>query len=143
LTTFPEGLVVLGDAISSFNPVYGQGMSSAALQVQALQQVLMERATEPQELDGLARSFFPKAAEIIDTPWALAAGQDLAYPQTRGDRPANFEERAQYFAAVDALTADDIEVHRLLTEVYNLVKPLSALDEESLRSRVEARPSGR
>ena len=143
LTTFPEGLVVLGDAISSFNPVYGQGMSSAALQVQALQQVLMERATEPQELDGLARSFFPKAAEVIDTPWALAAGQDLAFPQTRGDRPANFEERAQYFAAVDALTADDIEVHRLLTEIYNLVKPLSALDDESLRNRVEARSSGR
>jgi 2-polyprenyl-6-methoxyphenol hydroxylase-like FAD-dependent oxidoreductase len=143
LTAFPKGLLVLGDAISSFNPVYGQGMSSAALQVQALQQALEERATEPQGLDGLARSFFPKAAEVIDTPWALAAGQDLAFPQTRGERPANFEERAQYFAQLDALTADDIEVHRLLTEVYNLVKPLSALDEESLRSRVEARTGGR
>jgi 2-polyprenyl-6-methoxyphenol hydroxylase-like FAD-dependent oxidoreductase len=138
LTSFPEGFVVLGDAISSFNPIYGQGMSSAALQVQALQQVLAERATEPRGLDGLACSFFPKAAEIIDTPWALAAGQDLAYPQTRGDRPENLEERAQYFADLDALTTDDIEVHQLLTEVYNLVKPLSALDEESLRRRVEA-----
>lgn len=44
LTTVPEGLVVLGDAISSVNPFYGQGMSAAALQVQALQQVLSERA---------------------------------------------------------------------------------------------------
>jgi 2-polyprenyl-6-methoxyphenol hydroxylase-like FAD-dependent oxidoreductase len=83
LTTFPAGFVVLGDAISSFNPVYGQGMSSAALQVKALQQLLTERATEVQGLADLAQFFFPKAAEIIATPWTLAATQDWAYPQTR------------------------------------------------------------
>jgi hypothetical protein len=97
-----------------------------------------ERATELRGLEALARTFFPKAAEIIDTPWALAASQDLAYPQTRGDRPADLEERAQYFADVDALSADDAEVHRLVTEVFNLVKPLAALEEASLRRRVEA-----
>ena len=83
---------MLGDAISSFNPVYGQGMSSAALQVQALQQVLTERAAGPRGLDGLALAFFPKAAEIIATPWALAAGRDFAYPETQGQRPADLEE---------------------------------------------------
>jgi 2-polyprenyl-6-methoxyphenol hydroxylase-like FAD-dependent oxidoreductase len=85
LTAFPEGLVVLGDALSSFNPVYGQGMSSAALQVQALQQVLHARGTASQGLDGLAQSFFPKAAAIVSTPWTLAAHQDWAFPQTQGD----------------------------------------------------------
>jgi 2-polyprenyl-6-methoxyphenol hydroxylase-like FAD-dependent oxidoreductase len=138
LTTFPEGFVVLGDAISSFNPFYGQGMSSAALQVQALQQELRERGAEARGLEGLARTFFPKAAEIIDTPWTLAAGQDLAYPRTQGERPPDLEEGAQYFADVDALTAEDVEVHRLMVEVLNLARPLSALREEPLRSRVEA-----
>jgi 2-polyprenyl-6-methoxyphenol hydroxylase-like FAD-dependent oxidoreductase len=138
LTTFPEGLVVLGDAISSFNPVYGQGMSSAALQVQALQRLLMERAAEAQGLDGLALAFFPKAAEIIETPWTLAAGRDLAYPATQGQRRADLEESAQYFADVDALTADDLEVYRLVTDVLNLVKLFSALKQEPLRTRVAA-----
>jgi 2-polyprenyl-6-methoxyphenol hydroxylase-like FAD-dependent oxidoreductase len=139
LTTFPEGFIVLGDAISSFNPIYGQGMSSAALQVQALQQLLTERNTGSQGLAGLAQSFFPQAAEIIVTPWTLVASQDLAYPQTQGQRPADLEEGAQYFAALDALTAEDVEVHRLMVEVFNLVKPLSVLHEEPLRSRVLAR----
>ena len=139
LTAFPEGFVVLGDAISSFNPFYGQGMSSAALQVQALQQVLRERVTASQGLAGLAQAFFPKAAEIVFTPWTLAANQDLAYPRTQGERPADFEEGAQYFAALNALTAEDMEVYRLLVEVFNLVKPLAAFHEEPLRSRVLAR----
>jgi 2-polyprenyl-6-methoxyphenol hydroxylase-like FAD-dependent oxidoreductase len=138
LTTFPEQFVVLGDAISSFNPVYGQGMSSAALQVQALQQVLRERAAASLGLDGLPLAFFPKAAEVVETPWSLAAGRDFAYPETQGERPPDLEERMQYFADVDALTADDLEVQRLVTEVLNLTKPLSALNDEPLRSRVEA-----
>jgi 2-polyprenyl-6-methoxyphenol hydroxylase-like FAD-dependent oxidoreductase len=139
LTAFPEGFVVLGDAISSFNPVYGQGMTSAALQVQALQQLLVEREPGPRGLEGLARAFFPKAAEIIETPWTLAASRDFAYPATQGQRPADLEESARYFADVDALTAEDVEVQRLVSEVLNLAKPLSALKEEPLRSRVERR----
>jgi 2-polyprenyl-6-methoxyphenol hydroxylase-like FAD-dependent oxidoreductase len=138
LTAFPDGLVVLGDAISSFNPIYGQGMSSAALQVQALQQLLTERQAASRGLDGLALAFFPTAAEIIDTPWSLAASRDFAFPQTQGERPADLEESSRYFADVDALTADDVEVQRLVAEVLNLTKPLSALREEPLRSRVEA-----
>ena len=113
-------------------------MSSAALQVQALQQLLQGRQAQSQGLEGLALSFFPKAAELIATPWTLAANQDFGYPRTQGERPADLENGAQYFAALDALMADDIEVHRLVVDVLNLVKPLSVLNEEPLRSRVIA-----
>jgi hypothetical protein len=139
LTTFPEGFMVLGDAISNFNPIYGQGMSAAALQVEALQQLLRECVMTSQGLAGLAQAFFPKAAAIVLTPWTLAANQDLAYPRTQGERPADLAQGAQYFAALDALTAEDVEVYRLLVEVAHLVKPLAALHEEPLRSRVLAR----
>jgi hypothetical protein len=130
--------VVLGDAISSFNPIYGQGMISAALKVQALQQILAEREAASQGLAGLPLTFFQKAAEIIETPWNLDAGRDFAYPQTQGQRSADLEESAQYFAAVDALSAEDLDLQLLMAEVLNLAKPLSVLREEPLRSRVEA-----
>jgi hypothetical protein len=102
---------------------------------------LSEQATAAQGLAGLKQAFFPKAAEIIVTvtPWTLAAPQDWAYPQTQGGRPADLEEGAQYFAAMDALTAEDVEVHRLMVDVFNLLKPLSALHDEPWRSLVLAR----
>jgi 2-polyprenyl-6-methoxyphenol hydroxylase-like FAD-dependent oxidoreductase len=139
LMAFPEGLVVLGDAVSSFNPFYGQGMSAAALQVQALRQVLAERGAESRGLEGLARAFFPQAAGVIETPWTLTTMQDFGYPRTHGRRPPDLEASAQEFADVDALTADDPEAHRLVTEVLNLVKPFAALREEPWRSRAEAK----
>jgi 2-polyprenyl-6-methoxyphenol hydroxylase-like FAD-dependent oxidoreductase len=138
LGAFPERFVVLGDALSSFNPVYGQGMSSAAMQARALQQVLNDRAAG-QGLDGLAASFFPKAAEVIATPWLLAGATDFVYPQTKGDRPPGMDEGARYFAALDSIVAEDIEVHRMVTEVAQLVRPLWDLTSEPLRSRVLAR----
>ena len=76
---------------------------------------------------------------MIAAPWALAAAADFAYPQTTGERPPNAEEGARYFAALDALQAEDIEVSRLVSDVFNLVKPLSVLYDEPLRSRVLAR----
>jgi 2-polyprenyl-6-methoxyphenol hydroxylase-like FAD-dependent oxidoreductase len=139
LQAFPAGFLIVGDAICSFNPVYGQGMSSAALQVQTLQKILRERAAQSRGLDGLAAAFFPKAAEAVSAPWALAANFDFAYPQTKGERPPGLAEGAGYFAALDSLQAEDIDVQRLVTEVFQLTKPLSALREEPLLSRILGR----
>jgi 2-polyprenyl-6-methoxyphenol hydroxylase-like FAD-dependent oxidoreductase len=141
LVAFPERFLVLGDAISSFNPVYGQGMSSAALQVKALGQLLGQRAAgSPAEaLDKLGAAYFPRAAEVIAQPWLLAASSDFAYPQTTGERPPNMEDGARYFAALDSTVAEDLEVHRMLVEVFQLARPLWDLTSEPLRSRVLAR----
>jgi 2-polyprenyl-6-methoxyphenol hydroxylase-like FAD-dependent oxidoreductase len=139
LAGFPERFVVLGDAISSFNPIYAQGMSSAALQVRALQNLLNERSQQRTPLDGLAPAFFAQAAEIVTVPWMLAANADFAFPQTTGERPPELEAGARYFVALDALCAEDVQLQILVTEVVNLAKPLTALSEEPLRSRVLTR----
>lgn len=80
LHRFPDGYLVLGDAISSFNPTYGQGMTSAALQAAELDALLAKRKT----LTGLAPAFFRRAARVIDTPWQLVVGEDFRFPQTTG-----------------------------------------------------------
>jgi 2-polyprenyl-6-methoxyphenol hydroxylase-like FAD-dependent oxidoreductase len=138
LSAFPDGFLVLGDAIASFNPVYGQGMTSAALQARALGALLEERAAQNSGLSGLALSFFPRASQVVADPWLLAGYVDLAYAKTQGERPPDLKEQLSYVAAVDALSANDVEIQRLLQEVLSLCKPVSALNEEPLRSRVLA-----
>jgi 2-polyprenyl-6-methoxyphenol hydroxylase-like FAD-dependent oxidoreductase len=80
LARFPRGLVVLGDAISSFNPVYGQGMSVAALQAVALRQELTSGERR------LSERYFKASGKIVDIAWDLAIGSDLALPEVAGER---------------------------------------------------------
>ena len=80
LRRFPDGLVVCGDAICSFNPVYGQGMTVGALDALALRDCLRSGTND------LPRRYFRKAAKSIAIAWQMAAGNDLAFPEVEGRR---------------------------------------------------------
>jgi hypothetical protein len=114
-------------------------MSAAARQAELLGEVLSEHLSQGREPDGIAAKFYSRATALNSTPWNLAAGFDFSYPQTRGERPSGSGERARYFAVLDLLQPEDPEIRRLMTEVFHLVTPLSALLEEPLRSRVRDR----
>lgn len=81
LKRFPDGLLVVGDAISSFNPLYGQGMSVAALEAIELQRCLKEGG------EHLAQRFLPAAGKVVKQAWDMAVGGDLALPEVPGHRP--------------------------------------------------------
>jgi 2-polyprenyl-6-methoxyphenol hydroxylase-like FAD-dependent oxidoreductase len=81
LARFPHGLVAVGDAISSFNPVYGQGMSVAALEAVALRQTLTSGKRR------LSERYFKASGKIVDIAWDLAIGSDLSLPEVAGQRP--------------------------------------------------------
>ena len=138
LETFPSGLLLLGDAVCRFNPVWGQGMSVAAQEAGALGRLLAERAGERDPLDGLARAFFAETAALIVTPWAQAVIPDFIHPKTRGERPADFEQSVKLAMAMTKLAARDPAVHKLTAEVGSLLKPRSVYLDPELGRRVLA-----
>jgi hypothetical protein len=88
-------------------------------------------------LDGLAETFLKEIQPLLETPWSHAIS-DLAYPQTRGERPPDLKQRLSYGRALLQLAAADPEVDMALSEVRALLKPFSALREPKLARRVEA-----
>ncbi|WP_082230703.1 NAD(P)/FAD-dependent oxidoreductase [Haloprofundus marisrubri] len=93
LDEFPEGLVVVGDAIASFNPIYAQGMSVASLEA-----VLLHHALAEGGRDDLGRRFFARASEVVDIAWLMAVGGDFAFPETTGPKPRGTDLVGRYLS---------------------------------------------
>jgi 2-polyprenyl-6-methoxyphenol hydroxylase-like FAD-dependent oxidoreductase len=123
LPRFPEGYLVIGDAVCSFNPVYGQGMTSAAMQVAELDRALSERAT----LAGLARRYFKRSARVVDLPWQMTAGEDFRFPETTGPKQPGTDFINAYVSRVNVASHTDPVVGRAFLEVMNLMKPAPSL----------------
>ncbi len=76
----PDGLLVCGDAICSINPIYGQGMTVAALEAATLRECLRAGGAD------LPRRYFRAAAKPIGVAWQMVAGSDLTFPGVTGPR---------------------------------------------------------
>jgi 2-polyprenyl-6-methoxyphenol hydroxylase-like FAD-dependent oxidoreductase len=140
LDDLPRGLVPLGDAICRFNPIYGQGMSVAALEAGVLHQLLGELAAQ-QGADPLAElgaAFLSRIQPLIEAPWNMSAIPDLVYPETQGERPADFENRLKFGGALARLAMRNPDVHRLMLEVQHLLKPPSVYDDPAIQQLVQA-----
>lgn len=135
LKRFPEGLLVMGDAIASFNPVYGQGMSSAALQAKELQRVLANRPSG----EGLWKDYFRAAGRIVDGAWQLAVGSDFAFAETEGPKPPGTDIVNRYVQRMLRAAQHDPVVHRSFIRVQNLLAPPSSLFRPDIVWRVLAR----
>jgi 2-polyprenyl-6-methoxyphenol hydroxylase-like FAD-dependent oxidoreductase len=137
LTRFPDGLVVLGDALCAFNPIYGQGISVAAEQAIAL------RDTLAAGLPGLARRLFRAAAAPTAAAWDLAAGSDLAYPEVEGDPTLQMRLASRYVDRVLTVAEIDPEVARRFLAVAGLVAPPTALFAPRVLTRALANRGAR
>jgi 2-polyprenyl-6-methoxyphenol hydroxylase-like FAD-dependent oxidoreductase len=132
LSRFPGGYLVIGDAMCSFNPLYGQGMSVAVLEALALEACL-ERAVSTMNL---WRPYFKAASRVIDGPWTIAVGGDLAFQGVTGARPAGADIINWYLRHVHHAAASDQVVCRAFFDVANLLKPAGSLFRPSVILRV-------
>jgi 2-polyprenyl-6-methoxyphenol hydroxylase-like FAD-dependent oxidoreductase len=130
LTAFPAGYVVLGDAVCSFNPVYGQGMSVAATEAKALDECLA------QGRDDVWRRFFARAKKITDSPWTIATGEDLKYPQVEGKRPPGFALVNRYMGRAHQACTKDPVVLTQFFKVANLLAPPTSMMSPRIAWRV-------
>jgi hypothetical protein len=127
---------VLGDAIASFNPTYGQGMTSAAMQAQALDEVLGERPYPDTSIDPIGPAFFKKAAKVVDMPWQMAVGEDFRFPTTTGPKPLGTDFINRYTAKVNRVSHYDEVVGAAFLRVMNLLAPPTSLFHPRILWRV-------
>jgi 2-polyprenyl-6-methoxyphenol hydroxylase-like FAD-dependent oxidoreductase len=133
LDRLPSGYVALGDAICSFNPIYGQGMTCAIKEAVALGAAL-ERHGRPDA--AMAADYYGAAAEVITTPWQFAVGGDFNYPQTTGPRPQGVAFRNWFARRIALASQIDAGVNATFHSVQQLVAPPSVLFTPGFIARV-------
>jgi 2-polyprenyl-6-methoxyphenol hydroxylase-like FAD-dependent oxidoreductase len=131
LDRLPVGYVALGDAICSFNPIYGQGTTCAAREATAL-----GAAIDRHGRTSFAAPYYAAVAEIVAVPWGFATGSDFGYPETTGPRPRGlgatkwFARRIAYASQVDA------DINRTFIGVQQLLIPPGVLRRPGFVLRV-------
>jgi 2-polyprenyl-6-methoxyphenol hydroxylase-like FAD-dependent oxidoreductase len=121
LKSFPEGLLAIGDTLCSFNPSFGQGMSVAALEALLLQDCLLQGDRS------LWKRLFRESAKLIDTPWTIAVGADLGFPEVEGKRTAVGNLLGRYVRALRRGAVHDEQLAGAFLRVAQLIDPPAAL----------------
>ncbi len=124
MNAFPDRLLVIGDAVCSLNPIYGQGMTKAAREATHLWDSLADHFKQTDSLDGFADEFrksLPAAG--AEWAWQLTAGADLAYPQTTGERQRGGAFMGWYMKRLFLRSAKNLDTRKRLFNTLMLIDP--------------------
>lgn len=123
LNKFPLGVLVLGDAIFSFNPIYAQGMTSLALQVVELDKLLKKNTSE----DKLTAQYFKAIQKIGKKCWNSSTIEDFRYPETIGKKPPLINLINNFLNILQTVSNKDSVVSEAYFNVVMMLKPSSSL----------------
>ncbi|GHF36077.1 hypothetical protein GCM10010218_16940 [Streptomyces mashuensis] len=121
----PAGFLAAGEALCSFNPIYGQGLSVAALSAVALRDALDDPRRTPTTLR-VQRALF----EATRQAWDISAGADKNMPGATGNalRPRAVDKPAEwYMTRLVARATGDPVVGRAFRDVLSLTAPTASL----------------
>ncbi|WP_433532291.1 FAD-dependent oxidoreductase [Micromonospora sp. CA-263727] len=123
LARFPAGLVSVGDAVASFNPVYGQGITSAAMQAACLSAYLRSKP----DLGVPARHFLDLQRVVVDAAWSTSTSADLALPHVDGPYPRGYRFSSWVSRQIVAATVTDVTTARRFNDVVSMRQHPSSL----------------
>jgi 2-polyprenyl-6-methoxyphenol hydroxylase-like FAD-dependent oxidoreductase len=126
----PEGYLTVGDALCAFNPVYGQGMTVAAIEATVLRECVLESRQD------LPARFYREVAKVIDIPWDMAVGGDLAFPSVEGERTMKHRVLNVYLAKLLAAAQNDPTVALAFHQTINLTNRPEGLFAPRILKRV-------
>jgi 2-polyprenyl-6-methoxyphenol hydroxylase-like FAD-dependent oxidoreductase len=135
LARWPEQFVVMGDAACAFNPIYGQGMSVAAIEAMALNRALkQQRRQHPDgELAGVARQVQREVGKAGAAAWLMATSEDLRYPTTEGGKVSPVTRLMhRYFDRLIGVAAENEHVNSAFGDVVNMISPATSLFRPSV-----------
>lgn len=119
VNNLPERLLVVGDAHCRFDPVFGQGVSVAAMEAHQLQLLLQRR----QKLDKtFTQQFYKETAHIIQTPWEMTTTEISRHPQLKRELTIKQKFQLWYTKQIYQLSATDSDVYIRLVRVMNLIR---------------------
>lgn len=136
LKAFPQGLLVIGDSVSSFNPVYGQGMTVAALEAEALGRLILEAKRHGRLDPRLGRRWFRDIGKIIDRAWQGVSIEDFRLPELAAHRPVSLRPLQWYMDRVHRATHRSAAVTDQFYRVIGFLDPPTALFRPRIVVRV-------
>ncbi|MFG1764662.1 FAD-dependent oxidoreductase [Micromonospora parva] len=128
LNRFPAGLISVGDAVASFNPVYGQGMTAAALHAACLSTYLRSHP----DLQAPARHYLALQKVVVDAAWSLSTSADLALPHVDGPYPRGYRLSKWASGQIIAATVTDVATARRFNDVVSMREHPSSLARPSV-----------
>ncbi|MFB7613974.1 FAD-dependent oxidoreductase [Kitasatospora sp. NPDC056181] len=130
---WPERLIALGDAVCVFNPVYGQGLTVAALEADLLRGMLAQRG--PGEgLDGLGPAYQKRLGRLLLPPWTLSTNSDLMWNPT--NQPLSARIAHWYNDRLFRVAVRDAGVWARFVRVVNMTASPATLFHPSVALKV-------